>query len=236
LRQLVSFRTLLPVGRPARSDLPPTEPSTESYAELVAWLHGPPRRSQALLAIACRVSQATLSQYTSRRARPNPDSEVALLLQLATGGQVTSLGWLTSDERAERRRRRAHAANFARAIATGRRVVITMKVGTVPACVHANDGAAGSHVARPEKAASSRADGLQRVPRASPSLPLEPAGGSVASSSTGTVDHQVGAPPERSPARAPARHARRSSDSVTPSPPEVVLQRSNEVGAPTRGR
>ena len=179
------------MGRLARSDLPPTEPSTQSPAELVAWLRGPPRRSQALLAIACRVSQATLSQYTSRRARPNPDSEVALLLQLATGGQVTSLGWLTSDERAERRRRRAHAANFARAIATGRPVVIIMKVGTMPACVHANDGAARSHVVRPKKAASSRADGRPRVPRTSPAFPLQPVGGSVASSSD-AVDHQVG--------------------------------------------
>ena len=119
------------MGRLARSDLLPTEPSTQSYAELVAWLHGPPRRSQGLLAVACRVSQATLSQYTSRRARPHADSEVAVLLQLATGGRVRALGWLTADERVERRRRRTHARNVAHAIATGKRVMVTTKVAPV---------------------------------------------------------------------------------------------------------
>jgi len=121
------------MGRPAHSEPQLPEPFTESLAELVAWLRGPPARSQALLAIACGVSQPLLSHYLSRRLRPNPDSEVAVLLQLATGGQVTALGWLTSDEREERRRRRADASAFARAIATGRRVVITMKAVTAPA-------------------------------------------------------------------------------------------------------
>jgi hypothetical protein len=131
LHLIVNFRTLLAVGRPARTDQPPTEPSTQSYAELVAWLHGPPRRSQGLLAVACRVSQATLSQYTSRRARPHADSEVALLLQIATGGRVTALGWLTDEERVERLRFRTRARKFARAIATGKRVMVTMRIASV---------------------------------------------------------------------------------------------------------
>jgi hypothetical protein len=203
--------------RPPRPGCQPPEPSTESYAELVAWLRGPPRRSQALLAIACHISQPTLSQYIGRRARPNPDREVALLLQLATGGKVTPLGWMTAAERAERRRRRAHATHFARAIATGRRVLFTTKVATVPVRVGANDST-GS-VSRPKKAASSRAGGRQCARDAA----LQPAGGSTASAG-GTVDIKEGAPPPSSLGRRP----RTSSDELL-----GVLAPACDLGAAT---
>jgi hypothetical protein len=108
----------------------PPEPETESQRELAAWLQGPPRRSQVLLALACNLSQPTLSQYVARRARPSPDSEAAILLELATGGRVSRLGWLTPEEHEDRRQRRINAARFARAIESGKHLVVTMKVAS----------------------------------------------------------------------------------------------------------
>jgi len=109
------------MGRARRSP-PPLEPPTLSQAALLAWLRGPPRRSQILLAVACRVSQQLISAYATRSLRPEPDSEAARLLEIATGGRVTPPGWLTPDELAERDKRCMQAAAFARAIASGARV------------------------------------------------------------------------------------------------------------------
>src|SRR5262249_26048245 len=146
-----------PMAQPARPDVQPSEPATRSYAELVAWLHGPPRRSQAPLAEACHTSQTALSLYASRRARPNPDSEVASLLELATGGRVTCLGWLTPDEVAERRRRRVRAARFARAIAKGQRTVVNSKLVAAPSVrgSHGTSGGAGLPLPRSKKVTAS---------------------------------------------------------------------------------
>lgn len=112
------------MGRSRRSS-PPREPATPSQAALRAWLRGPPRRPQILLAVACRVSQPLISGYARRVFRPGPDSEVAKLLEIATGGLVTPSGWLTPAELAERDARRTEAAAFARAIASGAQVELT---------------------------------------------------------------------------------------------------------------
>ena len=109
------------MGRPRRPS-PPREPATPSQAALRDWLRGPPRRSQMLLAVVCRVSQPLISAYASRRLRPDPDSEAARLLEIATAGRVTPAGWLTPAELPEREARREQAAAFARAIASGARV------------------------------------------------------------------------------------------------------------------
>lgn len=120
------------MGRSRRPPSQHIEPVTPSQAALLAWLRGPPRRSQVLLAAACRVSQQLISAYANRRLRPDPGSEAARLLEIATAGRVTPSGWLTPDELAERDTRNMHAAAFACAIASGTPVGIVTTAG-VPA-------------------------------------------------------------------------------------------------------
>ena len=229
------------MARPARPDLQPTEPATKSYAELVAWLHGPPRRSQAVLAAVCSVSQTALSLYASRRARPNPDSEVACLLELATGGRVACMGWLTPDELAERRRRRTRAATFARAIAKGKRLVINRELAVVPG-VGSGDARGGSRTdgSRSKKAVTSRtgrrdeahlAPALPPAHQGAPDPAPAPAAGSAASDDI--VDRRGAA---GATTRAPGPRPRKRRHSGTPSLPDVILQRSRQAGSPMRGQ
>ncbi len=101
------------------------EPATPSQAALAAWLRGPPRRSQMLLAVVCQVSQPLVSAYATRRLRPDPESEAARLLEIATAGLVARAGWLTPDEQSERDARSEQAEVFARRVASGARIGLT---------------------------------------------------------------------------------------------------------------
>lgn len=107
------------MGDPRR---PPPEPATPAQAALRAWLNGPPRRSQALLAAACRVSQQLISAYANGHLRPEAGSEAARLLEIATAGRVAASGWLTPEELAQRDAHNMRAAAFACAITEGPRV------------------------------------------------------------------------------------------------------------------
>lgn len=107
------------MGRQRCTSSPRPEPATPSQAALLAWLRGPPRRSQLLLAVVCRVSQQLISAYANRRLRPEPGGEAARLLEIATGRRVTVAGWLIPQEVVERDERNAQAAAFARAVASG---------------------------------------------------------------------------------------------------------------------
>jgi hypothetical protein len=96
----------------------PAEPETKSWSRLVAWLDGPPRRNQALLAKACGVSQQLISDYKRRGSRPRPASESAVLLEIATQGFVPADGWLTDEEANLRAAQRERVATFARTLST----------------------------------------------------------------------------------------------------------------------
>ncbi|MEP7126839.1 MAG: hypothetical protein ABJE95_38265 [Byssovorax sp.] len=88
-------------------------PLTASTANLTKWLEMPPKRRQAELASACSVSQQTISDYKRRSARPDPGSELALLIEIATGGFVLAAGWLTVEEVRLRDENQSRAATFA---------------------------------------------------------------------------------------------------------------------------
>jgi transcriptional regulator with XRE-family HTH domain len=92
----------------------PAEPLTDSATKLSTWLEIPPGRLQADLAAACGVSQQTISDYKRRAARPDPGSELAALIEIATGGFVLAAGWLTAVEVRLRRESRKRAASFAK--------------------------------------------------------------------------------------------------------------------------
>lgn len=92
----------------------PAHPLTASAANLTTWLDMPPKRRQAELASACSVSQQTISDYKRRAARPDPGSELALLIEVATGGFVRAAGWLTTEELRLRRKNQKRAASFAK--------------------------------------------------------------------------------------------------------------------------
>jgi transcriptional regulator with XRE-family HTH domain len=92
----------------------PAEPLTDSATKLIAWLEVPPKRRQGELATACGVSQQTISDYKRRAARPDPGSELAALIEIATGGLVLAAGWLTTEEVRLRRVSRKRAARFAK--------------------------------------------------------------------------------------------------------------------------
>ena len=92
----------------------PAHPLTASAANLTSWLDMPPKRRQAELASACSVSQQTISDYKRRAARPDPGSELALLIEVATGGFVRAAGWLTTEELRLRRKNQKRAASFAK--------------------------------------------------------------------------------------------------------------------------
>src|SRR4051812_24891108 len=91
----------------------PAHPLTASAANLITWLEMPPKRRQAELASACSVSQQTISDYKRCAARPDPGSELALLLEIATGGFVRAAGWLTTEEVRLRNENQTRAATFA---------------------------------------------------------------------------------------------------------------------------
>jgi transcriptional regulator with XRE-family HTH domain len=92
----------------------PAEPLTDSATKLSTWLEIPPGRLQADLAAACGVSQQTISDYKRRAARPDPGSELAALIEIATGGLVRAAGWLTAEEVRLRRQKHKRAARFAK--------------------------------------------------------------------------------------------------------------------------
>jgi hypothetical protein len=104
----------------ARRWLPksPAAPATKSWWRLVAWLEGPPRRNQALLAKACDLSQQVISNYKRRGSRPDPASETAILLEIATQGFVSADGWLTDEEAKLRAAKRERAATSTRKLST----------------------------------------------------------------------------------------------------------------------
>jgi transcriptional regulator with XRE-family HTH domain len=87
---------------------------TDSATKLSTWLEIPPRRLQAELAAACGVSQQTISDYKRRAARPDPGSEPAGLIEIATSGFVRATGWLTPREAQRREQNQTRAADFAR--------------------------------------------------------------------------------------------------------------------------
>ena len=91
----------------------PAHPLTASAANLTTWLEMPPKRRQAELASACSVSQQTISDYKRCSARPDPGSELALLIEIATGGFVLAAGWLTVEEVGLRDENQTRAATFA---------------------------------------------------------------------------------------------------------------------------
>lgn len=86
------------------------EPVTESLIKLLLWLHGPPRRTGAMLAEACGFSQQRISFILCRQSRPGPDSELAQLIAVVTQGVVPPEGWLLPFEAQAREERRARAA------------------------------------------------------------------------------------------------------------------------------
>lgn len=92
----------------------PAQPLTDSAVKLSIWLEMPPRRRQAALADACSVSQQTISEYKRRAARPDPGSELAFLIEVATGGFVLAAGWITTEEVRLRRQNQKRAARFAK--------------------------------------------------------------------------------------------------------------------------
>ena len=95
---------------------PPTEPETESHRALLHWLGVLPASRLAFLARASGVGEPTLWAFVDRQARPEPDSEVARLLAIATRGAVPSFGWWTDDELEASRGARARAAQMASAL------------------------------------------------------------------------------------------------------------------------
>jgi hypothetical protein len=97
----------------------PAEPLTDSATKLSTWLEIPPGRLQADLAAACGVSQQTISDYKRRAARPDPGSELAALIEIATGGLVRAAGWLTTREVRHRLQNQTRAADFARGASHG---------------------------------------------------------------------------------------------------------------------
>ena len=76
----------------------PAEPDTESRRALLHWLGALPASRLAFLARASGVVEQTLWAFVERQARPEPDSEAARLLAIATRGAVPSFGWWTDDE------------------------------------------------------------------------------------------------------------------------------------------
>jgi hypothetical protein len=76
----------------------PMEPETESRCALVEWLGAAPGTNIAFLADACGVGEETVVAFVERRARPEPESQLANLIAIATAGAVPSFGWSTEDE------------------------------------------------------------------------------------------------------------------------------------------
>ena len=105
------------MSRPRSQDpKPPTEPETESRRALLHWLGVLPASRLAFLSRASGVVEPTLLAFVERQARPDPDSEVARLLAIATRGAVPSFGWWTDDELEALRGARARAAQMADAL------------------------------------------------------------------------------------------------------------------------
>jgi hypothetical protein len=109
----------------------PAHPLTASAANLTIWLDMPPKRRQAELAGACSVSQQTISDYKRCAARPDPGSELALLIEIATGGFVLASGWLTTEELRLRTENQTRAATFARSQRRGSRTA-ALQSGRAP--------------------------------------------------------------------------------------------------------
>ena len=91
----------------------PVEPDTESRRALRHWLGSLPASRLAFLARASGVVEQTLLAFVERQARPEPDSEAARLLAIATRGAVPSFGWWTDEELEACRGARARAAQMA---------------------------------------------------------------------------------------------------------------------------
>jgi hypothetical protein len=89
------------------------EPVTEALVRLTLWLEGPPRRITTKLARACGYTQQRISLLLCRRTRLDPDSELAHLLAIATGGAVPPETWLVPAEAQARAERRRAAAAYA---------------------------------------------------------------------------------------------------------------------------
>ena len=96
---------------------PPVEPDTESHRALLYWLGSLPASRLAFLARASGLDEQTLWAFVERQARPDPDSEAARLLAIATRGAVPSFGWWTDDELEACRAARARASQMAEALA-----------------------------------------------------------------------------------------------------------------------
>jgi hypothetical protein len=97
---------------------PPVEPDTESRRALLRWLGGLPASRLAFLSRASGVVEQTLLAFVERHARPDPDSEAARLVAIATKGDVPSFGWWTEEEQEARHGARARAARMAAALDT----------------------------------------------------------------------------------------------------------------------
>lgn len=92
---------------------PPAEPDTESRRALLRWMGGLPASRLEFLARASGVVEQTLWAFVERQARPDPDSEAARLVAIATQGAVPSFGWWTDEEQEARHGARARAARMA---------------------------------------------------------------------------------------------------------------------------
>jgi transcriptional regulator with XRE-family HTH domain len=114
MRRLKTLRLIHRMSSRRLAVKSPAEPLTDSATKLSTWLEIPPRRLQADLAAACGVSQQTISDYKRRAARPDPGSEPAGLIEIATSGFVSATGWLTRREARDRQRNQTRAADFAR--------------------------------------------------------------------------------------------------------------------------
>jgi hypothetical protein len=102
------------MSRPRSHDpKPPVEPDTASRRALLHWLGSLPAPRLAFLARASGIVEQTLWAFVERLARPEPDSEAARLLAIATRGAVPSFGWRTDEELEACRGARARAALMA---------------------------------------------------------------------------------------------------------------------------
>ena len=104
---------------PANKGSDEREPVTVSLIQLVLWMSGPPRRSQAALARACGFSQQIISAILLRRHRPTPGGELAETIALVTAGEVPEEGWLLPAEMRTREARREQARHQAARFVSG---------------------------------------------------------------------------------------------------------------------